>query len=159
MVKNQKSIDYYENGNKKSEGKIKIVRFKSRGSYEGPSKSDLDDWDIDQRHSFYEGGGRDNDRYHSTIENNLTFMNDLWKYYYENGNIKCEGKFKDGILKSKYKDFTLQEVLCMDIPKHELMSFDNQTKLISRMTSCWNFFVDEYPEYVSENVFKSSKDD
>ena len=35
------------------------------------------------------------------------------------------------------------------------MSFDNHTKLISRMTSCWNFFVDEYSEYVSENVFTS----
>ena len=23
------------------------------------------------------------------------------------------------------------------------------------MTSCWNFFADEFPEYVSENVFKS----
>ena len=43
----------------------------------------------------------------------------------------------------------------MNIPQKDLMSFDNQTKLISRMTSCWNFFVDEYPEYVSENVFKS----
>ena len=43
----------------------------------------------------------------------------------------------------------------MNIPQKDLMSFDNQTKLIPRMTSCWNFFVDEYPEYVSENVFKS----
>jgi len=57
--------------------------------------------------------------------------------------------------KRKYKDFTLQEVLCMDIPKHELMSFDNQTKLISRMTSCWNYFLDEFPEYVTGNVFMS----
>ena len=55
----------------------------------------------------------------------------------------------------RYKDFTLLELHKMDIPKEDKMSFDNQTKLISRMTSCWNFFVDEFPEYVSENVFKS----
>ena len=57
--------------------------------------------------------------------------------------------------KMKYKDFTLQEVLCMDIPKDELMSFNRQKQLISRMTSCWNFLLDEFPEYVTENVFKS----
>ena len=43
----------------------------------------------------------------------------------------------------------------LDIPPSDKMSFDNQTKLISRMTSCWNFFVDEIPEYVDLNVFKS----
>ena len=43
----------------------------------------------------------------------------------------------------------------MDFPLKDKMSFDNQTKLISRMTSCWNFFVDEFPEYVTENVFMS----
>jgi len=55
----------------------------------------------------------------------------------------------------KYRDKTLKEVLEMDIEPSDKMSFDNISKLISRMTSCWNFFVDEYPEYVSENVFKS----
>ena len=55
----------------------------------------------------------------------------------------------------RYRDKTLKEVMELDIPPSDKMSFDNQTKLISRMTSCWNFFVDEYPEYVSENVFKS----
>ena len=55
----------------------------------------------------------------------------------------------------RYKDFTLIELLNMEIPIEDKMSFDNQTKLISRMTSCWNFFADEFPEYVSENVFKS----
>ena len=55
----------------------------------------------------------------------------------------------------KYKDFNLQEVLSMNIPNNELMSFNRQKQLISRMTSCWNYFADEFPEYVSENVFKS----
>ena len=55
----------------------------------------------------------------------------------------------------RYRDKTLKEVMELDIPPSDKMSFDNQTKLISRMTSCWNFFVDEFPEYVSENVFKS----
>ena len=49
----------------------------------------------------------------------------------------------------------VSEVLLMNIPDADLMSFKRQSQLISRMTSCWNFFVDEFPEYVSENVFKS----
>jgi len=55
----------------------------------------------------------------------------------------------------RYRDKTLKEVLEMDIPQSDKMSFDNVSKLISRMSSLWNFFVDEYPEYVKENVFKS----
>ena len=55
----------------------------------------------------------------------------------------------------RYRDKTLKEVLEMDIPQSDKMSFHNVTKLISRMSSLWNFFVDEYPEYVTENVFKS----
>ena len=169
MVKNQKYIDYYENGNKKSEGKIKIVRFKSRGSYEGPSKSDLDDWDIDQRHSFYEGGGRDNDRYHSTIENNLTFMNDLWKYYYENGNIKCEGKFKDGILKSKYKDkFGIHtkkrfgEWKFYDENHGKLIEIINYVKIFndtvkSGIYKRWNYEEKYVVEFLYENNIKIGK--
>ena len=77
---------------------------------------------------------------------------------------KIDGRdFRNSLLKipknrkrvKRYKDKTLKEILELDIPLSDKMSFDNQTKLISRMTSCWNFFVDEYPEYVSENVFKS----
>ena len=77
---------------------------------------------------------------------------------------KIDGRdFRNSLLKTpknrkrvkRYKDKTLKEILELDIPPSDKMSFDNQTKLISRMTSCWNFFVDEYPEYVSENVFKS----
>jgi len=55
----------------------------------------------------------------------------------------------------RYRDKTLKELLEMDIPQSDKMSFHNVTKLISRMSSLWNFFVDEYPEYVTENVFKS----
>ncbi len=78
---------------------------------------------------------------------------------------KIDGRdFRNSLLKTpknrkrvkRYRDKTLKEVMELDIPPSDKMSFDNQTKLISRMTSCWNFFVDEFPEYVSENVFKSS---
>ena len=77
---------------------------------------------------------------------------------------KIDGRdYRNSLLKTpknrkrvkRYRDKNIQELLSMDIPQKDLMSFDNQTKLISRMTSCWNFFVDEYPEYVTENVFKS----
>jgi len=37
----------------------------------------------------------------------------------------------------------------MDVPEEDRLSVDTQTKLISRMTSLWNFLIDEYPEYVS----------
>ncbi len=77
---------------------------------------------------------------------------------------KIDGRdYRNSLLKTpknrkrvkRYRDKNIQELLSMNIPQKDLMSFDNQTKLISMMTSCWNFFVDEYPEYVSENVFKS----
>jgi len=77
---------------------------------------------------------------------------------------KIDGRdFRNSLLKipknrkrvKRYRDKTLKEVMKLDIPPSDKMSFENQSKLISRMTSCWNFFVDEYPEYVSENVFKS----
>jgi len=55
----------------------------------------------------------------------------------------------------RYRDKTLNEILEMDIPQSDKMSFDNVSKLISRMSSLWNFFADEYPDYVKENVFKS----
>jgi len=42
----------------------------------------------------------------------------------------------------------------MDVPEDDRLSVDTQTKLISRMTSLWNFLIDEYPEYVTQNVFK-----
>ena len=54
----------------------------------------------------------------------------------------------------QYRDFNLLQLLEIDVPEEDRLSVDTQTKLISRMTSLWNFLIDEYPEYVSHNVFK-----
>ena len=54
----------------------------------------------------------------------------------------------------KYRDFNLKELLSMVVPEDDRLSVDTQTKLISRMTSLWNFLIDEYPDYVTQNVFK-----
>ena len=54
----------------------------------------------------------------------------------------------------QYRDFNLLQLLEMDVPEDDRLSVDTQTKLISRMTSLWNFLIDEYPEYVTQNVFK-----
>ena len=54
----------------------------------------------------------------------------------------------------QYRDFNLHELLKMDVPEEDRMTGETQTKLISRMTSLWNFLIDEYPEYVTQNVFK-----
>ena len=54
----------------------------------------------------------------------------------------------------KYRDFNLHELLKMNVPEEDRMTGETQTKLISRMTSLWNFLIDEYPEYVTQNVFK-----
>ena len=54
----------------------------------------------------------------------------------------------------QYRDFNLLQLLEMDVPEEDRLSVDTQTKLISRMTSLWNFLIDEYPEYVTQNVFK-----
>ena len=54
----------------------------------------------------------------------------------------------------QYRDKTLHELLEMDVPEIDRLSNDTQTKLISRMTALFNFLIDEYPEYVTENVFK-----
>ncbi len=54
----------------------------------------------------------------------------------------------------KYRNFNLNELLKMDVQEEDRLSGDTQTKLISRMTSLWNFLIDEYPEYVTQNVFK-----
>ena len=54
----------------------------------------------------------------------------------------------------QYRDFNIHELLKMDVPEDDRLSVDTQTKLISRMTSLWNFLIDEYPDYVTQNVFK-----
>ncbi len=78
---------------------------------------------------------------------------------------KIHGRdFRNSLLKTpknrkrikRYRDKTLKEILELEIPLKDLMSFDNQTKLISRMTSMWNYLIDEYPEHITENVFKSN---
>jgi integrase len=56
--------------------------------------------------------------------------------------------------KKQYRDFNLHQLLDMDVPEEDRMSVANQAKLISRMTSLWNYLSDEYPEYVFHNVFK-----
>ena len=55
---------------------------------------------------------------------------------------------------SKYRDKTLKEIHSSPVPLKDRISKDTQIKLISRMTSCWNFLIDEYPEFVTDNVFK-----
>ncbi len=54
----------------------------------------------------------------------------------------------------KYKNKTLKEILSMTIPVGDRITVDTQMKLTSRMTSLWNYLIDEYPEYVDVNVFK-----
>ena len=76
--------------------------------------------------------------------------------YYRNSLLKTP---KNRKRVKRYRDKNIHELMSLDFPPSDKMSFENQSKLISRMTSCWNYFVDEFPEYVSENVFKSSKDD
>ena len=58
----------------------------------------------------------------------------------------------------KYKDFNLQEVLSMNIPNNELMSFNRQKQLISRMTSCWNYFADEFDRKRSREGIRKAID-
>jgi len=111
---------------------------------------------------------RENKRRERTIDETIETYKDVIELL---GNkpigeyTKIDGRdFRNSLLKipknrkrvKRYRDKTLKEVMKLDIPPSDKMSFENQSKLISRMTSCWNFFVDEFPEYVSENVFKSS---
>jgi integrase len=56
--------------------------------------------------------------------------------------------------KKQYRDFNLHQLLDMDVPEEDRMTVANQAKLISRMSSLWNYLSDEYPEYVTHNVFK-----
>ena len=54
----------------------------------------------------------------------------------------------------KYKNKSLKDILSMKVPIGDRISVDTQMKLTSRMTSLWNYLIDEYPEYVDVNVFK-----
>ena len=54
----------------------------------------------------------------------------------------------------KYKNKSMRDILSMKVPVGDRISVDTQMKLTSRMTSLWNYLIDEYPEYVDVNVFK-----
>jgi integrase len=54
----------------------------------------------------------------------------------------------------RYRDKSLKEILSMTIPVGDRITTETQMKLTSRMTSLWNYLIDEYPEYVDVNVFK-----
>ena len=111
---------------------------------------------------------RENKRRERTINETIETYKDIIELLGDkpiSSYTKIDGRdFRNSLLKTpknrkrvkRYRDKTLKEIMELNIPPSDKMSFDNQTKLISRMTSCWNFFVDEFPEYVSENVFKSS---
>ncbi len=57
----------------------------------------------------------------------------------------------------KYKSNTLEKLLSMNIPKKELITNETQNKLLSRVSTLWNYLIDEYPQYKLENVFKKKQ--
>ena len=54
----------------------------------------------------------------------------------------------------KYRNKTLKEILDMDVPIKDRISTTTQNNLLARISSLWNYLLDEYPEYVSANVFR-----
>ena len=59
--------------------------------------------------------------------------------------------------RSKLKDYrekSIDELLRMNIPDSHILNIETQTKLNSRIIAIWNFMIDEYNDYVTENVFK-----
>ena len=42
----------------------------------------------------------------------------------------------------------------MEIPDSHILNIETQTKLNSRIIAIWNFMIDEYNDYVTDNVFK-----
>ena len=55
-----------------------------------------------------------------------------------------------------YRDSSLKEILSMDVPDSHIIGIETQTKLNSRIVAFWNFLVDEYNDFVNENVFKKT---
>ena len=53
----------------------------------------------------------------------------------------------------KYRDITLKDVMSMDIPIKDRISPTTQKHTLSRVSGLWNYLVDNYPEYVTDNVF------
>ena len=42
----------------------------------------------------------------------------------------------------------------MEIPDSHILNIETQTKLNSRIIAIWNFMIDEYNDYVTDNVFR-----
>jgi len=57
--------------------------------------------------------------------------------YYRNSLLKTP---KNRKRVKRYRDKNIHELMSLDFPPSDKMSFENQSKLISRMTSCWNYF-------------------
>ena len=55
----------------------------------------------------------------------------------------------------KYRDKSLKDVLSMDIPIKDRITPTTQKHTLSRVSGLWNYLTDNYPEYVSENVFRT----
>ena len=55
---------------------------------------------------------------------------------------------------TEYRDKTLSEILSMNVPTEDVISNETQSKLSSRIIALWNFLIDEYSEFVKENVFR-----
>ena len=58
------------------------------------------------------------------------------------------GKLKD------YRDKSIKELTEMNIPDSHILNIETQTKLNSRIIAIWNFMIDEYNDFVTDNVFK-----
>ena len=55
-----------------------------------------------------------------------------------------------------YRDKPIKELLSMEIPESHILGIDTQTKLNSRIIAMWNFLIDEYNDFVNDNVFKKT---
>ena len=44
----------------------------------------------------------------------------------------------------------------MEIRESHILGIDTQTKLNSRIIAMWNFLIDEYNDFVNDNVFKKT---
>ena len=53
-----------------------------------------------------------------------------------------------------YRDKSINELLKMEIPDSHILNIETQTKLNSRIIAIWNFMIDKYNDYVTENLFK-----
>ena len=53
-----------------------------------------------------------------------------------------------------YRDKSINELLKMEIPDSHILNIETQTKLNSRIIAIWNFMIDEYNDYVTDNVFR-----